>query len=96
MKRNWLLLVLLGMLVWLQYRLWLGSGSWEEVTQLRREIAQQEQLNSELRERNERLSNEVRSLKTDLNKVEQRARSELGLIQEGETFYLIVEEDKQP
>lgn len=96
MKRNWLLLVLLGMLVWLQYRLWLGSGSWEEVTQLRREIAQQEQLNSELRERNERLSNEVRSLKTDLDKVEQRARSELGLIQEGETFYLIVEEDKQP
>lgn len=96
MKRNWLLLVLLGMLVWLQYRLWLGSGSWEEVTQLRREIAQQEQLNSELRERNERLSSEVRSLKTDLDKVEQRARSELGLIQEGETFYLIVDEDKQP
>lgn len=96
MKRNWLLLLLLGMLVWLQYRLWLGSGSWEEVTQLRREIAQQEQLNSELRERNERLSSEVRSLKTDLDKVEQRARRELGLIQEGETFYLIVEEDKQP
>lgn len=96
MKRNWLLLVLLGMLVWLQYRLWLGSGSWEEVTQLRREIAQQEQLNSELRERNERLSSEVRSLKTDLDKVEQRARRELGLIQEGETFYLIVDEDKQP
>lgn len=96
MKKNWLLILLLAVLLILQYRLWFGLGSWEEITHLRREIAQQEQTNADLHERNERLSREVQSLKTDLATVEERARHELGLIKEGETFYLIVDEDKQP
>ena len=95
-RRNWLLFALLAVLLWLQYRLWFGPGSWEEITRLRREIAQQEETNAELRARNELLSREVHSLKSDLGTVEERARRELGLIKEGETFYLIVEEDKKP
>lgn len=96
MKRNWLLVLLLAVLLILQYRLWFGPGSWEEITRLRRHISEQDQANAELRERNERLSREVQSLKTDLATVEERARQELGLIREGETFYLVVDEDKKP
>lgn len=96
MKRNWLLLLLLAVLLILQYRLWVGPGSWEEITRLRRQIAEQEHTNADLSERNERLSREVQSLKTDLATVEERARHELGLIKDGETFYLIVDEAKQP
>lgn len=96
LRRNALLLILLAVLLVLQYRLWFGPGSWEEITRLRREIAQQEATNAELRARNERLSKEVSSLKTDLSTVEERARRELGLIKKGETFYLIVDEDKKP
>ncbi|WP_372749487.1 cell division protein FtsB [Litorivivens sp.] len=95
-RRNALLFLLLAIFVWLQYRLWFGPGSWEEITRLRREIAQQEETNAELRARNERLAKEVLSLKTDLATVEERARRELGLIKKGETFYLIVDEAETP
>lgn len=94
MRRNWLLFLLLAVLLIVQYRLWFGPGSWEEITRLRRQIAEQESSNAELRERNERLSREVQSLKTDLATVEERARQELGLIREGETFYLVVDEEE--
>ncbi|HCS29009.1 MAG TPA: cell division protein FtsB [Spongiibacteraceae bacterium] len=94
MRRNWLLFLLLAVLLIVQYRLWFGPGSWEEITRLRRQIAEQEHSNAELRERNERLSREVQSLKTDLATVEERARQELGLIREGETFYLVVDEEE--
>ncbi len=95
MKRNWLLILLLAVLLLTQYRLWVGPGSFEEIARLRRQIAEQEYANSELRERNERLSREVQSLKTNLATVEERARQELGLIRQGETFYLIVDEEQK-
>ncbi len=95
MKRNWLLILLLAVLLLTQYRLWVGPGSFEEIARLRRQIAEQEHANSELRERNERLSREVQSLKTNLATVEERARQELGLIRQGETFYLIVDEEQK-
>ncbi|MFT5605380.1 MAG: cell division protein FtsB [Paracoccaceae bacterium] len=95
MKRHWLLVLLLVVLLLTQLRLWVGPGSWEEIARLRRQIAEQAHSNAELLERNERLLREVRSLKTNLAAVEERARQELGLIKEGETFYLIVDEDQE-
>ncbi|MFT5575890.1 MAG: cell division protein FtsB [Bermanella sp.] len=95
MKRHWLLVLLLVVLLLTQFRLWVGPGSWEEIARLRRQIAEQAHSNAELLERNERLLREVRSLKTNLAAVEERARQELGLIKEGETFYLIVDEDQE-
>ncbi len=87
-----LLLVLAG----LQYRLWFGSGSWEQIVYLQREIEQQKLVNQGLSDRNAILENEVRDLKNGMGSIEERARSELGLIKDGETFYLLVDEDKQP
>ncbi|MDF1691023.1 MAG: cell division protein FtsB [Zhongshania sp.] len=92
MTRRRLLLLLLVILVLLQFRLWTGTGSWEQITSLRRDIAQQKKVNEDLNLRNERLYGEVRSLKNDLDSIEERARNDMGLIKSNETFYLIVEE----
>lgn len=91
---RWILILLLFMLAALQYRLWIGQGSWADVTALERDLVEQQVLNERLRQRNKVLEREIRDLKTGLSGVEERARSELGLIKEGETLYLIVEDDK--
>jgi cell division protein FtsB len=83
-----MLLVLLG---WLQYRLWVGEGSEREVAQLRAQVERQARDNAGLRQRNEALAAEVEDLKSGEAAVEERARSELGMIKPGETFYRVVE-----
>ncbi len=89
---RWIIVVLLIFLVGLQYRLWIGPGSWEEIVQLEREIDTQQTINQRLQDRNQVLEHEVHSLKNGLDSVEERARTELGLIKEGETFFLIKKE----
>ncbi len=83
--------VLAVMLLALQYRLWVGEGSLAEVNQLERQIARQHAEMSELRERNDALRAEVADLKSGLGAVEARARRELGMIRDGETFYQVIE-----
>lgn len=92
MTRRRLLILLLVILTMLQMRLWTGTGSWEQIASLRRDMAVQKDTNSELQLRNERLYGEVRSLKHDLDSIEERARNDMGLIKSDETFYLIVDE----
>ena len=86
-----LIAVLVVIVLGLQYRLWVGPGSFAEVDRLARRIDQQQHDNDQLALRNERLTGEVRSLKSGLAAVEARARSELGMIRRGETFYLVVD-----
>ena len=93
---RWIMILLLLVLAGLQYRLWFGSGSWEQIVYLQREIEQQKLVTQGLSDRNAILENEVRDLKNGMGSIEERARSELGLIKDGETFYLLVDEDKQP
>ena len=88
-----LLLVLLG---WLQYRLWFGSGGQREVEALQQQVRQQAHDNAGLTQRNEALAAEVEDLKSGEAAVEERARSELGMIKPGETFYRVVEPQPQP
>ena len=85
------MLVLLALLAALQYRLWVGEGSLGEITVLRREIREQHEELDRLRERNRALQAEVEDLKRGLEAIEERARSEMGMIREGEVFYQIVE-----
>lgn len=91
---RWILILLLIMLAALQYRLWIGQGSWADVAALERDLTELHVLNERLRKRNQVLEREIKDLKTGLSGVEERARSELGLIKKGETLYLIVEDDK--
>ena len=84
-----LIALLLLMLIVLQYRLWVGEGSLAEVYNLRQEIDQQTQLLRKLEQRNGALQAEVSDLKRGLEAIEERARSELGMIKEDELFYQI-------
>ena len=92
MKRLALVAVLVLLLGYLQYRLWFGPGSLEQVWSLRRSIHAQGLENSRLEQRNQGLAAEVRDLKHGLASVEERARMELGMTKQGETFYLVVEQ----
>lgn len=84
--------VLVLLLAFLQYRLWVGDGSLAEVRQLKQAIVAQEKENKLLAKRNRALEAEVRDLKQGLEAIEERARSELGMIRKDETFFQIVEE----
>jgi cell division protein FtsB len=90
----WLLGLLLILLGGLQYRLWFAPGSLAEQHRLELQVQQQTEVNRKLRERNAVVEREVLELQTGTRGVEQRAREQLGLIREGETFYLVV--DKEP
>ena len=86
-----LIFVLLLLLGWLQYRLWVGEGSLAEVAALRHEILAQGEELEKLRTRNRRLQAEVEDLRQGQDALEERARSELGMIKEGEIFLQVIE-----
>ncbi len=75
----------------LQYQLWLGADSVRALNILNQELEAQQSINSSLETRNSLLEIEVLDLKNGLEAVEERARSELGMIAEGETFYMIID-----
>lgn len=76
----------------LQYDLWVGDGSLATVWHLQKEVDAQQLENTNLKERNEALAAEVKDLKTGLDAIEERARNDLGMIKEGETYIQVVEE----
>jgi len=84
--------ILFTLLVLLQIKLWSGDGGIVDVVQLQRVVEQQQQENKALTERNNALEAEVDDLKQGTDAIEERARSELGLIKQGETFFQIVDE----
>jgi len=87
----WLLVALILLFSGLQYRLWVGDGSFAQVASLKRQIAEQHGENERLQERNRILEAEVRELKKGMETVEERARQELGMVKEGETLYQLTE-----
>jgi len=87
-----LLAVLIVMLIALQYRLWFGDGSVQEVWRLTQESKQSKAELLRLRGRNQALKAEVADLKSGLDAIEERARSELGMIDSDESFYQFVRE----
>ena len=93
---RYLFLALLVLLLLLQFRLWVGEGSFAEVLNLRQDVEEQQAENTRLRERNEALDAEVKDLKQGLDAIEERAREELGMIKEDEVFYQIIEEEAKP
>jgi cell division protein FtsB len=88
---RWLILGLIVLLGLLQYRLWIGDGSLEELHALRAQIADYRTELDGLKARNLALAAEVQDLKDGLEAIEDRARSELGMIQRGEVFLQVIE-----
>jgi len=83
--------ILAGLILALQYPLWIGKGSWMRVWELDRSLAQQRDTNARLKARNDALDAEVRDLKQGLDAIEERARLELGMIRKDEIFYQVVQ-----
>jgi len=75
----------------LQYKLWVGQGSVAQLRDLEAQVEVQKQENLGLAERNQVLEGEVLDLKTGLDAVEERARSEFGMVKEGETLFIVVD-----
>jgi len=84
---KYLVAVLALLLVVLQFRLWKGDGSLAQVRHLRHEISGQQEKVEALKERNLTLEAEVQDLKNRLSALEERARSDLGMVRKNETFY---------
>ena len=80
------------MVLGLQYRLWVGEGSVAHAGQLQARVEAQRAMNLASRERNRILRAEIIELKRGPESVEERARSELGMVKPGETLYLIVDD----
>ena len=86
-----ILYALLGLLLALQYPLWLGSGGLVSLWKLKSEIKAQKVENANLLQHNRALEAEVLDLKQGLASAEERARLELGMVKKGESFYQIIE-----
>ena len=87
-----LTLIFVILIALLQYPLWLGKGSWLRVWNLNQQITEQKNKNTEYKQRNETLFAEVRDLKQGNAAVEERARSELGMMKEDEVFYQVIDQ----
>ena len=86
-----LTLTLVALIVLIQYPLWLGKGSWLRVWEVDQQIRSQREANRQLQARNNALEAEVRDLKVGVDAVEERARSELGMIRQDEIFFQVLE-----
>jgi cell division protein FtsB len=91
---RWLIAGLVLIVLFLQGRLWVGEGSLAQVSGLQVRVERENAENSVKEQRNRVLRAEIVELKSGLESIEEKARSEFGLIKEGETFFLLVDESK--
>jgi cell division protein FtsB len=90
---RWLLIILCVFISIFQYRLCIGDGSLSHKHKLQNDAISQQKKNENLRQKNLVLANELKNLTNSTDSVEERARRDLGMIKEGETFYMIVEKE---
>jgi cell division protein FtsB len=87
-----LTLIFVILIALLQYPLWLGKGSWLRVWRVNQQVTEQTEQNNIYKQRNDALRAEVRDLKQGNDAVEERARSELGMIKSDEVFYQVIDQ----
>ena len=83
-------IILLLLLVFLQYRLWFESGGIIDMLRTKKQLALEVKMNDKLKQRNDKLIKQVENLQASNEAVESRARGELGMVKNGETFYQVV------
>ncbi len=90
-----LLVILLLLLIALQLKMWFGEGGYSVVKRLAVRVEEQARENELLAQRNRELQAEVEDLRQGLHAVEERARSELGMVKENEEFYQVVPAERR-
>jgi cell division protein FtsB len=93
---KWLTLVLVALVSLVQFPLWLGKGGWLRVQEVDQQIVTQRETNARLKVRNAALDAEVRDLKQGFEAIEERARSELGMVRQDEIFFHVLEATALP
>lgn len=91
-----LLAILVVVVILLQLKMWFGEGGYRDVQVLAERVEQQARENDALAQRNRELQAEVDDLRQGLQAIEERARSELGMVKEGEEFYQVVPGRRAP
>ena len=92
---RWLALAFIALIVALQYPMWLGKGGWLQVREFDRNLTAQKEANAKLKLRNDALDADVRDLKTGFEAIEERARSELGMVKQDEVFFQLQQAAEQ-
>lgn len=87
---KWLTPALIVLILLLQYPLWFGDTGWLRLLSDNRKVEEQRQLNDKLRQRNAAFAAEVQDLKQGKDAIEERARSELGMIRPGEVYVRVI------
>lgn len=90
LRQGMLYAALLAVLLFLQYHLWFVSGGIGDMTRLKKMLAQQALQNEKLKKENDELVMQIQRLQNNQDAAESRARSELGMVKKGETFYQVV------
>ena len=93
---RWLSIALVTLILLLQYPLWFGKGGWFKVWYHDDQLEKARDANRKLEVRNTGLDAEVRDLKQGYEAIEERARFELGLVKDGETFVQLPERGPTP
>ncbi len=93
MSTRYLAIALTVLFILLQYDLWIGEGSLTAAWKLDNSIKLQQRQNTRLADRNKALDAEVKDLKSGMQAIEERARSELGMIKKDETFFQVIEKE---
>ena len=88
---RFLIIILIGFFLMIQFDIWLKDDGFSRVKELEQMIDSQTEENQKLKLRNEQLEQEIEELKSGTESIEEKARTDLGMIKEGEEFYLIVE-----
>jgi cell division protein FtsB len=94
MRNRWILVILIALLGLLQARLWFGKNSIADYNLMKSEVEELQKQNANLKQRNALLKADISDLQLGLESIEERARNELGLIKDGETFYRILPPEK--
>ena len=92
---RWLALAFIALIAALQYPMWLGKGGWLQVREFDRQLTVQKEANANLKSRNDALDADVRDLKTGYEAIEERARSELGMVKQDEVFFQLRQRPEQ-
>jgi cell division protein FtsB len=87
---RWISLILVALILLLQYPLWLGKGGWLKVWDINQQVKAQQQKNMKAQTRNAVLEAEVRDLKQGTDAIEERARTNLGMVKRDEVFFQII------
>jgi len=85
--------LLVALIVLAQYPLWYGKGGWLEVIQMKQQVASLQESNQFSQQENAILEAEVENLKAGLDAIEELARSELGMIRQGELFFRVMTQE---